>query len=195
MNTAVSWQLEKIGIKWFKTNWICHVVPGSVQSSISFIHLLQFSIVAPIHFIGIEVQHCIVFQRRIFMKAVRSKDEWFSIIQECRSSGLPDKVWCREHGIPTSSFYYNIRQFRKQAMEIPQSQSIEKPVTVIQEVVPLQFDEETSIQSTHSSGFQYRPEGRTPSVCINAGEITVTCMSDVSTSLVCSIIQTLRTRC
>ena len=129
------------------------------------------------------------------MKTVRSKDEWFSIIQECRTSGLPDKVWCREHGIPASSFYYNIRQFRKLAMEIPQSQSIEKPVAVVQEVVPLQFDEEVSVQNAHSAEFQCRPEGRAPSVCISTGEITVTCMPDVSTSLVCSIIQTLRTRC
>ena len=32
----------------------------------------------------------------------RSDQEWFDLIMECRQSGLSDKAWCEEHGIPTS---------------------------------------------------------------------------------------------
>ncbi len=163
--------------------------------NISSNHLFKVLIIAPIHFNWIEVQHCIVFQRRMFMNAVRSREEWYSVIQECRSSGLPDKVWCREHGISSSSFYYNIRQLRKQARSIPLSQSVKKPAPVLQEVVPLQLVEEIPDDCAPSHEFTRRPEGITPSVCISNGDITVTCMSDAPASLISSIIQALRTRC
>ena len=29
----------------------------------------------------------------------RSDEEWLNIIKECRTSGLPDKTWCLDHGI------------------------------------------------------------------------------------------------
>ena len=29
----------------------------------------------------------------------RTDEEWLSLIQECRSSGLSDKCWCEEHHI------------------------------------------------------------------------------------------------
>ena len=36
------------------------------------------------------------------------------MIQECRSSGLTDKDWCREHGVSGNSFYYNVKKLKKQ---------------------------------------------------------------------------------
>lgn len=29
----------------------------------------------------------------------RTDEEWLTLIQECRASGLADKQWCEEHGI------------------------------------------------------------------------------------------------
>ena len=177
------------------SNWICHVVPRSFipqhlfQSSLSIviscIHSLQMGWSTALHSI----------HRRVFMNAVRTRDEWYSIIQECRSSGLPDKVWCQEHGIPSSSFYYNIRQLRRQARDIPLSQSMRKPSPILQEVVPLHFSEELPEKCDSAPGFMYGTERTTPSICIKNGDITITCLSDVPASLVSSIIQTLRTKC
>ena len=40
----------------------------------------------------------------------RTEEEWFQLIQECRTSGLSDKEWCRQN---------NIRQLTKKACQIP----------------------------------------------------------------------------
>ena len=49
----------------------------------------------------------------------RSKEEWFQLIQECRSSGLTDRTWCEQHGIMVSSFYNAVKRLRKNAYDIP----------------------------------------------------------------------------
>ena len=51
----------------------------------------------------------------------RSQDEWFQLIQECRSSGLSDRTWCEQHGILVSSFYNAVKRLRKSACDIPLS--------------------------------------------------------------------------
>ncbi|WP_416386550.1 IS66 family insertion sequence element accessory protein TnpA [Blautia faecis] len=38
----------------------------------------------------------------------RSDEEWLNIIHECRTSGLSDKIWCEEHHIQPSKFYYHM---------------------------------------------------------------------------------------
>ena len=35
----------------------------------------------------------------------RTDEEWLSLIQECRLSGLTDKQWCEAHKICPSNFY------------------------------------------------------------------------------------------
>ena len=42
----------------------------------------------------------------------RTDEEWLSLIQECRLSGLTDKQWCEAHQICPSNFYYQIKKFR-----------------------------------------------------------------------------------
>jgi transposase-like protein len=41
------------------------------------------------------------------------KEEQLKLINECRSSGMTDSDWCREHGIAVSTFYYWIKQLRR----------------------------------------------------------------------------------
>ena len=40
----------------------------------------------------------------------RTEEEWFQLIQECRTSGLSDKEWCRQNNVSLSNFYYHIRK-------------------------------------------------------------------------------------
>lgn len=68
-----------------------------------------------------------------------SDRRWFDLIQQCRTSGKPDHQWLQENNISESTFYYHIRQLRKKACEIPQSDRSGK--SDIQEVVPLIIDE------------------------------------------------------
>ena len=34
----------------------------------------------------------------------RSDEEWFSLINECRRSGLSDSLWCKQQGIPATHY-------------------------------------------------------------------------------------------
>lgn len=49
----------------------------------------------------------------------RTEEEWLQLIQECRTSGLSDKEWCRQNNIAISNFYYHIRQLTKKACQVP----------------------------------------------------------------------------
>ena len=50
-----------------------------------------------------------------------SQDHWLELISQCRSSGLTDRQWCIQNGIPTSTFYYHVKALRKKACEIPET--------------------------------------------------------------------------
>lgn len=69
----------------------------------------------------------------------RTDEEWMNLIQECRTSGLTDKEWCREHQIHPSNFYYHIRRLREMACEIPES-AAGSTHAGFQEVVPIAFE-------------------------------------------------------
>ena len=45
------------------------------------------------------------------------KQQWVQIIQDCQSSGLSNKEYCREHGISEKSYYYWLRKLRRVAAE------------------------------------------------------------------------------
>ena len=68
----------------------------------------------------------------------RTDEEWLSLIQECRSSGLSDKAWCEEHHIAASNLYYQIRRLRKMACEIPEPTHSSLPGKP--EIVQVSFD-------------------------------------------------------
>ena len=52
--------------------------------------------------------------------AVRNEyrvENWLALIQECNTSGLSNREFCRQHGISEKSFYYWLRKLRNQAAE------------------------------------------------------------------------------
>ena len=72
--------------------------------------------------------------------ARRTDQEWMDLIQECRTSGLGDKDWCEQHGIPIGSFYSKITRLRKKACAIPAANH--RVIRETQQVVPLQIVDE-----------------------------------------------------
>ncbi len=73
------------------------------------------------------------------MALLKTNEEWMSIVRECRASGLTDRQWCMANGIPTSTFYYNVRRLRKAACEVPLPE-LGKRADIVQEVIPLQIE-------------------------------------------------------
>lgn len=66
-------------------------------------------------------------------------DQQYQLIMECRSSGLTDYQWCKEHGIHPGTFYNWVSRLRKKAChEIPDPVSREHlGPPAVQEVVRL----------------------------------------------------------
>ena len=56
--------------------------------------------------------------------------QWAMVVQECRSSGLTNREYCRQRGISEKSFYYWLRKCRGQMAEAagPQIVQLESPV-------------------------------------------------------------------
>ena len=55
------------------------------------------------------------------MSTTSNNEQWLELITQCRSSGLTDRQWCIENGIPVSTFYYHVRALRKKACEVPEA--------------------------------------------------------------------------
>ena len=53
------------------------------------------------------------------MSTTSNDEHWLNLITQCRSSGLSDRQWCIEKGIPVSTFYYHVRALRKKVCEVP----------------------------------------------------------------------------
>lgn len=79
----------------------------------------------------------------------RTDKEWLELIQECRSSGYNDLEWCKLNGIPTSTFYTNLKKLRLKAMIDEQpSRSI---IRDQQEVVQVNLDQSPSVHIPNNS--------------------------------------------
>ena len=56
-------------------------------------------------------------------KQRRTNDEWFTLIQQCRKSGMTDAQWCLANGISRNTFNNAIKRLRKCAYAIPSKRS------------------------------------------------------------------------
>lgn len=65
---------------------------------------------------------------------------WVNLIREANTSGLPKKVWCKEHDISTRKFYYWQQKVRSYLMEnadlCPTSLSNSKAEMSIHSITP-----------------------------------------------------------
>ena len=75
-------------------------------------------------------------------------EERFSMITDCLQSGLTINMWCREHDIPTGTFYSWISQVKKSGYQVdfPKRNKPVIPPNLRQEVVRVDLvKEETEI--------------------------------------------------
>ena len=80
-----------------------------------------------------------VFQIMSTYKTRVPADQQYQLIMECRSSGLTDYQWCKEHGIQPGTFYNWVSRLRKKdCHDIPDSRE-HLSTPAVQEVVRLDF--------------------------------------------------------
>lgn len=95
---------------------------------------------------------------------------WPERIQQCRTSGLPDYIWCKENGIAASTFYYHVRKLRENACEVPAPKAAacrEK-----HEVVPIEWGRADASPDEGMPQGRKLPENQTV-MKISAGEYSV----------------------
>ena len=74
---------------------------------------------------------------------------WFDLIQECRASGKTDHQWLEENNIAAPTFYYHVKQLRKKACEIPESNYV--GITETQDVVPLVINDAMPVAEVNNT--------------------------------------------
>lgn len=86
-----------------------------------------------------------VFQTMSTYNARVPADQQYQMIMECRSSGLTDYQWCKEHGIHPGTFYNWVSRLRKKACyDIPDPVSRDEFIpSATQEVVRLDLSPKT----------------------------------------------------
>ena len=96
------------------------------------------------------------------MSTTLNDEHWLNLITQCRSSGLTDRQWCIENGIPVSTFYYHVRALRKKACEVPEAVDA---AAQKQEVVQIPLWEKE--QHSDTTALQ------TPSICLEMQGIRI----------------------
>ena len=74
------------------------------------------------------------------MKTIKTPDELYQMIMDCRKSGFSDYRWCKEHNVPTSTFYSWLKKLRKMNYAIPLAH--DTPAVSKQEVVKVDIVED-----------------------------------------------------
>ena len=66
--------------------------------------------------------------------------QWEMVVQECAASGLSNREFCRQRGIPEKSFYYWQRKLRQQIVESASPQLVPlEPVTEPEDLLQIQY--------------------------------------------------------
>ena len=121
----------------------------------------------------------------------RTNEEWMNLIRECHASGLSNKSWCKEHQIPVSSFYYQMRRLRKMACEISSKKDF---ITERQpEIVELSLDD---LKEYH---MRDEPETKTtsnePAVKIIISGIQIEITNAAKSTILYTILSSLQRLC
>ena len=114
-----------------------------------------------------------------------SQDHWLELISQCRSSGLTDRQWCIQNGIPTSTFYYHVKALRKKACEIPETSVA---ATQKQEVVQIPL-----WGNRITSGYRFRVSS--PSVCLEMQGIRIEIHEQAGADVIRNTLLALRQLC
>ena len=65
---------------------------------------------------------------------------WAMVIQECNSSGLSNREFCRQRGIAEKSFYYWQRKLRQQIVKSAAPQLVQlEPAPVTEDLLQIQY--------------------------------------------------------
>ena len=109
---------------------------------------------------------------------------WTEIVTACRNSGLTDNQWCKENGIPASSFYNHLKKLRREACEIPESVG-KNTIPVKQDVVQINVADDNLIP----------PSGGTAAITLRINGIGMDVSNHASSAVIAATLQALSAIC
>lgn len=121
--------------------------------------------------------------------AQRTQRQWMELIQECRTSGLGDKDWCEQHGIPISTFYTKITRLRQKACEIPKARH--RTIRENQQVVPLPIIDEVP-EPYHSTA---PTDGALPAVTLKINDYSIEISNHAARDTILNTLSVLQQLC
>ena len=82
-------------------------------------------------------------------KIRRSDAEWAELIKECKSCGLSDREWMKQHHISSSSFYKKLHELYGDISNVPVAKKRLPEIAETHEIVEIGIGEESnSLQRT-----------------------------------------------
>lgn len=114
-----------------------------------------------------------------------SNDHWLELITQCRSSGLTDRQWCIEKGIPVSTFYYHVRALRQKACVVPEAADAAAQKQEVVQIPLWETEPQTSVPVSASI----------PSVCLEMQGIRVEIHEQAGADVIRNTLLALRQLC
>ena len=123
----------------------------------------------------------------------RTNEEWMELITQCRCSGLSDDRWCREHGIPVSTFYRHVKILRQKAGDVPAA--VKRNIPQKQEVVPVQVTDTQNMDRIEDGFSMSGNRIQDPAIRIHLGSSYIDIMNHADTALLSAAVMALKTLC
>lgn len=119
----------------------------------------------------------------------RSDSEWEDIFRRCRASGQSDFLWCRENGIPLSSFYRHLKNYRNVQIVPYENGTLNefetKMLSEVHDIVPVTVcDKPGALLSRNMSGSGTQGTAAR----INIGKICIDLFEETSQDMISSIL-------
>ena len=115
------------------------------------------------------------------------------LITRCRQSGLSDDRWCREHGIPVSTFYRHVKILRQKACDVPAA--VKGNIPQKQAVVPVQVTDIQKLNRIENSFSMSGSRIQEPAIRIHLGSAYIDIMNHADTALPSAAVMALKTLC
>ena len=128
----------------------------------------------------------------------KSIEEQYTLVIECRSSGLSDQQWCMQHDINPGTFYNWVKRLRKKACyEIPVATGRDKLTTPVkQEVVkvdivpdPKPIRQNPVLPTVRTHALDYEPDTVVAPIEIRIHDAILRITNDVDPRLLPQILR------
>lgn len=77
-------------------------------------------------------------------KIRRSNAEWAELIKDCKSCGLSDREWMKQHHISSSSFYKKLHELYGEISNVPVTRKRLPEIAETHEIVEVNIGEESN---------------------------------------------------